>query len=68
MNKKLDRLLRPNMGVYFILLFCFVLVAVLLQQYLLASIELGVLAMGIALYLVLRANRKKQLKVFLEKT
>ncbi len=68
MNKKLGRLLRPNMGMYFILLFCFALAAVLLQQYLLASIELAVLAIGIALYLVLRANRKKQLKAFLEKT
>ena len=68
MNKKLGRLLRPNMGVYFILLFCFALVAALLQQYLLAAIELGVLAAGVALYLVLRAGRKKQLKAFLEKT
>ena len=67
MNKKIGRLIRPNMGVYFVLLFGFVIAAAYLQQFLLAGIELGVLAVGLALYLVLRANRKKQLKLFLEK-
>ncbi len=67
MNKKLGRLLRPNMGFYFILLFGFAVTSALLQQYALAAIELGLCAVGVALYLVNRSNRKKQLKAFLDK-
>lgn len=68
MNKKLGRLLRPNMGVYFVLLFSFAVASALLQQYVLAGIELGLCGAGVALHLALRANRKKQLKAYLEKT
>ncbi len=67
MNKKLGRLLRPNMGVYFTLLFAFGVATALLGQYLLAAIELGVLAVGVTVYLLLRADRRRQLKAFLEK-
>jgi len=67
LNKKIGRLIRPNMGVYFVLLFIFAIVSAYLQQYLLAGIELGVLLIGLVLYLVLRINRKKQLKQFLDK-
>ena len=58
LNKKLGRLLRPNMGVYFVLLFSFAVASALLQQYVLAGIELGLCGAGVALHLALRANRK----------
>lgn len=67
MDKKLERLLRPNMGVYFTLLFVFAVAAALLEQYVLAVIALALLAIGVAVHLMHHANRKKQLKVFLEK-
>ena len=67
MNKKMGRLLRPNMGFYFSLLFIFVVATALLQQYVLACVELVALAIIMALYLLQQANRKKQIKTFLEK-
>ena len=67
MNKKLGRLLRPNMGFYFLLLLGFVIATALLQAYVLAAVELAVLALGMTVYLLQRAGRKKQLKAFLEK-
>ncbi len=67
MTKKLKKLLRPNMGFYFVILFAFAALTALFEQYVLAGIELLVLAAGIGLYLVLRAYRKKQLKAYLEK-
>ena len=67
MNKKLGRLLRPNIGIYFTLLFGFAVATALLQLYILAGIELGVWLIAMVLYLVNRAERKKQLKAFLEK-
>ena len=68
MNKKTERLLRPNFGVYFILLLGFVLATALLQQYVLAGIELAVWALFMAAYLLHQANRRKQIKAFVEKT
>ena len=44
LNKRLGRLLKPNMGAYFIILFGFMVAAALSQQYLLAAIELLALA------------------------
>ena len=67
MNKKLGRLLKPNMGAYFVILFCFIIASAILQQYVLAGIELAALAVGVTLHLAFHANRKKQLKAFLEK-
>jgi len=67
LNKRLGRLLKPNMGAYFVILFGFTVAAALFHQYLLAAIELLILAAGVALYLVFHTNRKKQLKAFLEK-
>ncbi len=67
MNKKLGKLLRPNMGVYFTILLGFAVVTALFQQYVLAGIELCALAAGVTWYLLLRANRRKQLRIFLEK-
>ena len=65
LNKKIGRLIRPNMGVYFVLLFVFAAASFYFKQYLLAGIELGVLVIGLVLYLVLRANRKKAAEALL---
>ncbi|MBQ8880803.1 MAG: DHH family phosphoesterase [Oscillospiraceae bacterium] len=67
MKKKIVKLLQPNMGVYLIFFFGFVIAAALMQQYILAGIELGVWLLTIGVYLVNRANRKKQLKAFAER-
>ena len=67
MNKKLERLLRPNMGGYYILLLGFVAVTALLQQYILAGVEFALWALIMTVYLLHRANRRKQLKSFLDK-
>ena len=67
MDKKLGRLLKPDMGVYFVLLFIFTVTTALHGQYALAAVELGVLAVAVVIYLVLRADRRRQLKAFLEK-
>lgn len=67
MNKKLERLLRPNMGGYYVLLLGFVVATALLQQYVLAGIEFAVWALIMATYLLHRANRRKQIKSYVEK-
>ena len=67
LNKKLERLLRPNMGGYYALLLGFVVATALLQQYVLAGIELAALALIMAAYLLHRADRRKQLKAYVEK-
>ena len=67
LNKKTERLLRPNFGLYFILLLIFVIAAIVLRQYALAGIELAVWALFMAAYIIHQANRRKQLKAFVEK-
>ena len=67
MDKKLERRLRPNMGVYFSVLFVFAVAAALFEQYLLAAIALALYAVAMALYLLYYTGRKKQLKAFLDK-
>ncbi len=68
MNKRIGRLLRPNMGFYFVLLLGFAVATALLQAYVLAGIELVVWALVMTLYLLHRVKRRKQLKAFLEST
>jgi len=68
LNKRIGRLLRPNMGLYFVLLFVFVVAAAAQKAYALAGIELAAWALIMTLYLVNSSNRKKKLKAFVEKT
>ena len=68
MNKKTERLLRPNFGVYFVLLLGFVLATAVLQQYVLAGVELAVWVLLMTAYLLHQANRRKQIKALVEKT
>ncbi len=67
LNKRIGRLLRPNMGFYFMFMLGFVVAAVLLQQYVLAGVELAIWALVMTLYLVNRASRRKKLRAFVEK-
>ena len=67
LNKKLGRLLRPNMGLYFLLLLGFVIGTALFRNYTLAGIELAALVLGFTVHMLRHANRKKQLKSFLKK-
>ena len=66
MNKKLGRLLRPSMGAYFIVLLAFSVAAAAMQQFLLAGISLLISVVTFAVYMVIRANRRKELKTYLE--
>ena len=66
MNKKLGRLLRPSMGAYFIVLLAFSVAAAAMQQFLLAGISLLISVVTFAVYMVIRANRRKELKAYLE--
>ena len=64
MNKKLERLLKPNTGVHFIVLLLFGIAALLLEQYLLAGIALGVTVLLFIGYLFYRDYRRKQINAF----
>ena len=64
MNKRLEKLLKPNMGVHFLVLIGFSVVALLLEQYVLAGIELGVTAFLFVLYLLHRNHRRKEIDTF----
>ena len=68
MRKKIVKLLQPHMGAYLICFFAFVAASALAQQYVLAGIQLGIWTLILVLYLVNRANRKKLLKHFVEKS
>ena len=61
MNKKLSRLLWPNMVVYFVILAAFVAAAVALRQYLLAAGEAFVSLVGFIIFRISRVRRKKAL-------
>ena len=66
LNKKIGKLLNPNMGLYFLLLLGFAIVTALTRQYVLAGVELAAAAVLLTAYLLFRANRRKQLRAFLE--
>ncbi len=66
MNKKVGRLLQPSVGIYFIgMLLCAVAAAVL-GQYILSVAVLVLTGLLFVLHMILRNNRRKQLKAFLE--
>ena len=67
MDKRINRLLRPDMGLYFIFLFGFAVASALMHQYVLAGVELAALTLGLVVYLLRRVHRKKQLKQYMEK-
>ena len=64
MNKKLGRLLRPSMGMFFAFMVGFCLLAVLLGQYLLAALEVAVGALLFAAYLLDKKERRRKLQTY----
>ena len=67
MNKKLGRLLRPNMGWYITVMLLFAVAAAVFGNYLLAGLELLVTAGVFVLYMTNRSRRKKRLQEFVQK-
>ena len=66
MSKKMTLLLKPSVGLYFVVLFAFGIAAVLVEQYVLAGVELGVTLILFVAYLIFRGYRGKQLKTFVQ--
>ena len=67
MNKKLGRLLRPNMGWYITVMLLFAVAAAVFGDYWLAGLELLVTAGVFVLYMTNRSRRKKRLQEFVQK-
>lgn len=68
MNKKLGRLLRPNMGAYISVMFLFAAASAVFRQYWLALAELGISILVLTVYLVVRNQRRKKIREFVHKT
>ena len=68
MNKKIGRLLQPNMGGYVAVMLLFVAAAVAFQSYVLAFAELGLTAVILLFYMISRNNRKKRIKEYVRKS
>ncbi len=66
MNKKLGRLINPGLGLYFWVMLCFALAALLLNQYLLAAVESVVVLLLYISYLILRKSRRRRLLRYIE--
>ena len=61
MDKKLARMLRPNMAYYFLFALVFPVVAFVMEQYLLATAGFVAVALALMVYLLVRNARKKWL-------
>ena len=68
MNKKLERLLQPGMGWFFVVLLCFSGTTMLMGYHVLGTSELVVTALLFVLYWFLRARRNKEVQAFLKST
>lgn len=64
MNKRLEKLLKPNTGVHFTVLLFFGIASLLLEQFLLAAIAFGTTVLLFAAYLVYRNYRRKRIDSF----
>ena len=67
MNKKLGRLLRPNMGWYISVMLAFAIASAAFGYYLLAGLELVVTAAVFVLYMMTRNRRKKRLQEYIQR-
>ena len=67
MNKKVARLLRPGMGVYFAVMLCFCLAALLLDHLVLAAMEACVTLLLFVSYMIMRKLRQRSLLRYIEK-
>lgn len=68
MNRKLGRLLNPSMALYLVLLFAFGIAAALMENYVLAAVEVTISILVLVIHLVYRAQRYKQLQTFMQNT
>ena len=68
MNKKMGRLLQPDMGGYIAVMLVFVAAAAVFQNYILAIAELVVTGAVLLFYLLYRNNRKKRIKEYVSKS
>ena len=67
LNRRLEKMLKPGAGLYFAVLIVFGIIAAILGQFVLAGLELAATAVLIAMYLVFRRNRSKELQEFIQK-
>lgn len=66
MNKKLERLLHPDPGLYLGVLLCFAAAAAILNQYILALVELGITLVLFAAQLIHRSYRRRLLQNYIQ--
>jgi len=66
MNRKLKRLLRQNVGFFYIILLAFAVAAALTQNYILAACEAGVTGILFIGYLIYNRQRRKDLQTYLQ--
>ena len=59
MDKRLARMLRPNMAYYFLFALVFPVAAFIMEQYVLATIGFLMVGLALMVYLLLRNYRKK---------
>ena len=62
MNRKMDRLLKPGMGVYFFVMAAFCAAALLEGHYWMAAVETTVTLVVFVLYVMNRNRRGRQLQ------
>ncbi len=68
MNRKLSRLLWPNMVVYFVILAAFIAAAVVLNQYYLAIGESAVFLIAFLIFRIARSRRRKALAEYVRQS
>ena len=66
MNKKLTRLLHPGVGVYFVVMLCFCLAALLQNHLVLAALEAAVTLILFVSYMIHRKLRHRSLQLYIE--
>ncbi len=66
MNRKLGRLLRPGMGMYFVVMAAFCAAALLEEQYWLAAAETSVTLLVFMLYIMNRNRRDRQIQQYIQ--
>ena len=66
MKRKLGRLLRPGMGVYFLVMAAFCAAALLAEHYWLAAVETSVTLIVFMLYAMNRNSRNRQIQQYIQ--
>ena len=67
MNKLLGRLFRPSSWVYYVMMLAFSVAAGVMRDYLLSAVSLAATGLVLAVHLIMKGQRRKALKDFLEK-